>query len=115
LYGCETLREELRLRVLENTVLRRIFGPKREELAGGWRRLRIEELHNLYASQNIIRAIKSRRMRWASTSSTHGNMRNSYERLVGKPEGKKSLGKTGRKLEDNISMNLREIWWEGVD
>jgi hypothetical protein len=69
LYGREasslTLREEHGLRVFENRVLRRIFGPKREEVAGGWGRLHNEELHNLYASPNIIRVIKSRRMRWA--------------------------------------------------
>jgi hypothetical protein len=69
LYGCETwsstLREEHRLRVFENRVLRRIFGPKRDEVTGGWRKLHNEELHNLYSSRNIIRMIKSRRMRWA--------------------------------------------------
>jgi hypothetical protein len=68
LYGCETwfliLREEHKLRVFENRVLRRIFGPKRDEVTGGWRKLHNEELHNLYSSQNIIRMIKSRRMRW---------------------------------------------------
>jgi hypothetical protein len=68
LYGCETwsltLWEEHRLRVFENRVLRRIFGPKRDEVAGGWRKLRNEELHNLYSSPSIIRMIKSRRMRW---------------------------------------------------
>jgi hypothetical protein len=69
LYGCETwsltLREEHRLRVLENRVLRRIFGPKRDEMTGGWRKLHNEGLHNLYSSPSIIRVIKSRRMRWA--------------------------------------------------
>jgi hypothetical protein len=69
LYGCDTwcliLEEEHRLRVSENRVLKEIFGPKREEVAGGWRRLHNEDLHNLYASTNIIRVIKSRRMRWA--------------------------------------------------
>jgi hypothetical protein len=69
LYGCETwsltLREEHRLRVFENRVLRRVFGPKRDEVRGEWRKLHSEELHNLYSSQNIIRQIKSRRMRWA--------------------------------------------------
>jgi hypothetical protein len=74
LYGCVTwsvtLRAEHRLRVSENRVLRRIFGPKREEVAGGWRRLHNEELHNLYASPDIIRMIKSRRMRWAENTSS---------------------------------------------
>jgi hypothetical protein len=69
LYGCETwsltLREECRLRVLENRVLRRIFGPKRDEVTGEWRRLHSEELYALYSSQNIIRVAKSRRIRWA--------------------------------------------------
>jgi hypothetical protein len=69
LYGCETwsltLREEHRLRVFENSVLRRIFGPKKNEVIGGWRKLHTEELHNLYYSLSIIRMIKSRRMRWA--------------------------------------------------
>jgi hypothetical protein len=69
LYGCETwsltLREEHRLRVCENRVLRGIFGPKRDEVIGGWRKLHNEELHNLYCSPSIIRIIKSRRMRWA--------------------------------------------------
>jgi hypothetical protein len=69
LYGCETwsltLKEERRLRVFENRVLRRIFGPKRDEETGGWRKLHNEELHNLYCSPSIIRSIKSRRMRWA--------------------------------------------------
>jgi hypothetical protein len=69
LYGCETwsltLREEHRMRVFENRVLRRIFGPKRDEVTGGWRKLPNEELHNLYSSPSIIRVIKSRRIRWA--------------------------------------------------
>jgi hypothetical protein len=69
LYGCETwsltLREEYRLRVFENRVLRRIFGPKRDDVTGEWRKLHNEELHNLYSSPHIIRQVKSRRMRWA--------------------------------------------------
>jgi hypothetical protein len=80
LYGCETwspiLREEHRLRMFENRVLRRSFGPKREEVAGGWRRLHNEELHHFYASPNIIRTIKSRRMRWAEYVERRGEMRN---------------------------------------
>jgi hypothetical protein len=86
LYGCETwsliLREEHRLRVLENKVLRRIFGPKRDEVTGGWRKL------DLYSSPSIIRIIKSRRMRWAGHVARMGEKRNAYRLLVGKPEEK---------------------------
>jgi hypothetical protein len=74
--------------MFENRVLRRIFGPKREEVAGGWRGLHNEELHNLYAAPNIIRVIKSRRMRRAGRVPRMGEMRNAYSTLVGKPGGK---------------------------
>jgi hypothetical protein len=86
LYGCETwsltLREEHRLRVFENRVLKRIFGPKRDEEIGGWRKLHNEELHNLYSSPSIIIMIKSRRMRWAGYVARKGSKRNAYEILV---------------------------------
>jgi hypothetical protein len=82
-----TLREEHRLRVFENRVLRRIFGPKRDEVKGEWRKLHNEELHNLYSSPNIIRTIKSRRMRWARHVARMGEKRNAYRILVGKTEG----------------------------
>jgi hypothetical protein len=86
LYGREnwslTLREERRLRVFENTVLRRIFGPKRDEETGGWRKLHNEELHNLYSSPSIMKIIKSRRMRWAGHVARMGENRNSYRLLV---------------------------------
>jgi hypothetical protein len=79
LYGCETLsltlREEHRLRVFENRVLRRIFGPKRDEVTGGWRKLHIEELHGLYSSPSIVRVIKARRMRWAGHAARMGKVR----------------------------------------
>jgi hypothetical protein len=92
LYGCETwsltLREEHRLRVFENRVLRIIFGPKRDELTGEWRKLHIEELHNLYSSPDIIRYIKPRRMRWAGHVARMREERKVYKVLVGKPEGK---------------------------
>jgi hypothetical protein len=79
-----TLREEHRLRVFENRVLRRIFGPKREEVVGSWRRLHNEELQNLYTSPNIIRMIKSRRMIYSGYIASMEEMRNSYSILDGK-------------------------------
>jgi hypothetical protein len=75
--------------VFENRVLRRIFEPKRDGVAGGWRKLHKEELHNLYSSPNIIRIIKSRRMRWVGHVVRMGEKRNVYRLLVGKPEGKR--------------------------
>jgi hypothetical protein len=90
LYGCETwcltVREELKLRVFENRVLRRIFGPKRGGVTGGWRKPPNEELHNLYSSPSIIRIIKSRRMKWAGHVVRMGEKRNVYRLLVRKPE-----------------------------
>jgi hypothetical protein len=90
LYGCETwsltLREEQRLRVFENRVLRRIFGPKRDRATGEWRRLHNEELNGLYSSPNIIRVIKSRRMRWVGHVARVAEKRGAYRILVGKPE-----------------------------
>jgi hypothetical protein len=97
--------------VFEKRVLRRIFGRKSEELAEGWRRLHNEELHNLYASPNIIRMIKWR-IRLAERVARMGEMRNACNILVGKPEGKRSLS---RKTWDNIKMNIREIEWEVLD
>jgi hypothetical protein len=92
LYGCETwsltLQEEHRLRVFENRVLRRIFGLKRDEVTGEWRKLHNEELHDLYSSPSIIIIIKSRRMRWEGHVARMGERRNAYRLLVGKPEGK---------------------------
>jgi hypothetical protein len=119
LYGCETwsltLREEHRLRVFENRVLRRIFGPKRDEVTGGWRKLHNEELHNLCSSTSIIRMIKSRRMRWAGHVARMGEKRTAYRRLVGNPEGKRPLGRPRRRWVDNIKIDLREIGWVGGD
>jgi hypothetical protein len=86
-----------RLRVIENRVLRRIFGPKGDEVTGGWRKLHNEELHNLYSSPSIIRVIKSRRMRWAGHAAQMGERRNAYRILVGKPEGKRPLGRPRRR------------------
>jgi hypothetical protein len=103
------LREECRLRVFENRVLRRIFGPKRDEVTGDWRRLHNKELYTLYSSPNIIRVMKSRRLRWAGHVARMGEMRGAYRVLVGKPEGRKPLGRPRRRWEDNIKTDLREV------
>jgi hypothetical protein len=114
LYGCETwsltLREEHRLRVFENRVLRRKFGPKRDEVTGHWRKLHNEELHNLCSSPNIIRMmIKSRRMRWAGHVTRMGETRNAYRILVGKPEGKiKIITRIFDHLDISRSQELRK-------
>jgi hypothetical protein len=108
------LREEHRLRVFENRVLRRIFGPKREE-DGSWRKLRNNELHSLYSSPNIVRVIRSRRMRWAGDVAYMGEGRGVYRVLVGRPEGKRSLGRPRLRWEDNIKMDLREIGIDGAN
>jgi hypothetical protein len=97
--------------VFENRVLRRIFGPKRDEVTGELRKLHNEELHMLYSSKNIIRQIKSRRMRWAGHVARMGEERNVYRVLMGKPEGKRPLGRPVRRWEDGIRMDLREIGW----
>jgi hypothetical protein len=90
-----TQREEHRFRVIENGVLRGIFGPKGEEVVRGWRRLHNEELRNLHASANVIRVIKSRRMEWTGHVARMGKMRNAHSVLDGKPEKKRPLGKPG--------------------
>jgi hypothetical protein len=99
LYGCETwsltLREECRLRVFENRVLRRIFGPERDEVIGEWRRLHNEELYAVY-SPNIIQVIKSSRLRWAGHVARMGERRGAYRALAGKPEGR-PLGRPRRR------------------
>jgi hypothetical protein len=101
------LREEHRLRAFENRVLRRIFGPKREE-DGSWRKLHNDELHNLYSSPTIVRVIKSRRMRWAGHVVRMGEGRGVCRVLFGRPEGKRPLGRPRRRWEDNIKLDLRE-------
>ena len=117
-YGCEnwslTLREERRLWVFENRVPRRIFGPKRNEVTGEWRKLHDEELNDLYCSPNITRVIKSRRMRWAGHVTRMGERRDAYRFLVGKPEGKRPLGRPRHRWDDNIKMNLQEVGWGGA-
>jgi hypothetical protein len=119
LYGCETWsltpREEHKLRVFENRVLRRIFGPKRDEVTGEWRKLHSEELHNLYSSPGIIRRVKSRQVRWAEHVARMGEERNVYKVSVGKPEGKRPLGRPRRRWEDGVRMYLRVIGLRGVD
>jgi hypothetical protein len=91
------LREERRLRVLEKRVLRGMFGPKRDEVAGEWRKLHNEELNDLYCSPNIVWVIKSRRMRWAGHVARMGDRRGAYRVLVGKPERKRPLGRPRRR------------------
>ncbi|KAJ4431417.1 hypothetical protein ANN_20014 [Periplaneta americana] len=116
LYGCETwtltLREEQRLRVFEDKVLRKTFGAKRDEVTGEWRKLHNAELHALYSSPDIIRNIKSRRLRWVGHVARMGESRNAYRVLVGRPEGKKPLGRPRRRWEDNIKMDLREVGYD---
>jgi hypothetical protein len=104
----ETLREEHKLRVL-----RRLFGPKRVEVAGGWRRLCNEELHNLYSSPNIIRVIKSERVRWAGDVASMGD-----EKCIqnfGQPKGNRPIGGRRRRWENNVRTDPGKIGWEGVD
>jgi hypothetical protein len=102
------LGEEHRLRVFENRVLRRIFGPKRKE-DRSWRKLHNDELHSLYSSPNIVRAIKSRRMRWADHVALMGKVRGVYRVLVGRPEYKRPLERPRRRWENNIKMDIREL------
>jgi len=113
LYGCETwsliLREERRLRVFENRVFRRVFGPMRDEVTGEWRKLHNEELCDLYSLPNIVRVVKSRRMTWAGHVAHMGQGRGVYRVLVGKPEGKRPLGRPRCRWEDNIKMDLQEV------
>jgi hypothetical protein len=103
------LREERRLRVFENRVLRRIFGPKRDEVTGELRKLHNEDLSDLYSLPNIMWVVKSRRMRWAGHVARMGEGRGVYRVLVGKPEGKSPLGRPRRRWEDNIKMDLQEV------
>jgi hypothetical protein len=102
---------EHRLGVFENRVLRRIFGPKRDEVTGEWRKLHNGELYNLYSSPSIIRQFKSRRMRWAGHVARMGEGRNLYRVLVGKPEGKRPLERPRRRWEYGIKMDLRDTGW----
>ena len=113
LYGCEswsiTLREERRRRVFENRMLRRVYGHKRDEVTGEWRKLHNEELSGLYSLPSIVGVVKSRRMRWAGHVLHIGEGRGVHRVLVGKPEGKRPLGRPRRRWEDNIKMDLQEL------
>jgi len=113
LYGSETwsltLREERKLRVFDNMVLRKIFGPRRDEVTGEWRRFYNEELNDLYSSPNNVRVIKSRRMRWAGHVARMGEERGVYRVFLGKQEGKRPLGRPRRRWLDNIRMDLQEV------
>ena len=113
LYGSETwsltLREERKLMVFENKVLRRILGPRRDDVTGEWRRLHNEELNDLYCSPNIVRVIKWRRMVWAGHVARMGEERGVYRVLVGKPEGRRPMGRPRRRWVDNIGMDLQEV------
>ena len=113
LYGCETwsltLRDECRLRVFEKRLLRRVFGPKREDVTGEWRKLHNEEPGDLYSLPNIVRVVKSRRMRWEGHLARMGEGRDVHRVLVGKHEEKRPMGRPRRRWEDNIKMDLQEV------
>jgi hypothetical protein len=109
------LREESRLRVFQNRVLRRIFGPKRDEVTRKWRKLHNEELNDLCSLPNIVRVIKSRRMRWAGHVALTGAGRVVYRVLVGNPEGKRPLGRPRYRWEDNSKIDLQEMGCGGMD
>jgi hypothetical protein len=110
-----TLREKHRLRVFENRVLRRVFGPKRDEVTGGLIKLHNEELHDLYFSPSISAIIMSSRMRWTGNVARVGEKRNKYRLEVGKSEEKRPLGRPRHRWEDNIKMDLVEMGLGGVD
>jgi hypothetical protein len=101
--------------VFENRVLRRMYGAKRDEVTGGWRKVHNEELNDLYCSPNIVRVIKSRKMRWAGHVARMGKKRGVYGVLVGKPEGKRPLGRSRRRREDNIKLDLQEVGCGNLD
>jgi hypothetical protein len=101
--------------VFENRLLRKKFGPKRDEVTGEWRKLHNEELRDLYSSPSIIRIIKSKRLRWVCHVERMGKKRNAYRLLMGKPEGKRPLGRPRRRFENNIRTDLGEVGWGNVD
>jgi hypothetical protein len=116
LYGCHvgflTLREKYRLSVFENRVLGKIFWPKKDKVPGMWRRLRKEELYDMYSSSNIIRVVKPRLIRWLRHVTRMGDGRGVYRVLVRRPEGKKALERQRRRWEDNIKMDFKEVEWQ---
>jgi len=95
--------------VFENRVMRKVFRPKRDEVTGKWRKLHNKELNDLYSLPNIVRVVKSRRMRWAGLVARMGEDRGVHTVLVGKSEGKRPLGRPRRRWEDNIKMDLHEV------
>jgi len=103
------LQKDKKLRVFEKMVLRRIFGPRRDEAMGEWGRMHNEELNDLYSSPNILRVIKWRRMRWAGHVARMGEERVVYRVLVRKPEGRRPLGRPKRRWVDNIRIDLQEV------
>jgi hypothetical protein len=111
------LREERRLRVFENRALRRVLGPKRDEVTAEWRKLHNEELGDLYSLPNIVRVVKTRRMRWAGHVARMGQGRGVYRVMVGRPEGKRPLGRPRRRWEDNLgviaTLSVCLGWLEG--
>jgi hypothetical protein len=118
-YGCETrpltLREEHRLGVFENRVLRRLFGPKTDKVTGEWRKLHNDELHDLYSLSSIIGIIKARRIRWAGHVARMGAKRTAYKLLVGNSEGRRTLGRPCCRWLDNIRMDLVQVGCSDVD
>jgi len=117
--GCETwslkLREERRLRVFENRVFGRIFGPRRDEVTGERRKLHDEEPNGLYSSLKFVRVIKSRRIRWVGNVARMGERRSVHRVLVGKHKGKRPLGRPRHRWEDNIKIDLQEVGCGGMD
>jgi hypothetical protein len=113
LYGCEawpmTLREESRMKVFQNRVMSRVFGSKRDDVTEEWKKLHNKELNDLYSLPNIVRVVKSRRMRWAGHGARMGEGRGVQRVSVGKPEGKRPFGRPRRRLEDNIKIDLQEV------
>jgi hypothetical protein len=105
---------EYRLRLFENRVLRRIFGRKRDEVTGEWKKLYHEELNDLYSTPSIVLVMKSRRMRWARHVVRMVTRTYVYRILVGKPEGKRPLGRRRHRWDDNIKIDLQEVLFEGM-